>query len=140
MKNQAYYSAIHQLITAGHWITDSVSSQLKPHDISEPQYNVLRVLKAANNKPMAVEQISQQMVQRSSNVTRIIDKLVAKGMATRQECQTNRRKMDIGLTAQGSDFLEMLDREVAEFHKPLINKLNTEELVTLARLIQKLRK
>lgn len=140
MKKQAYNSAIHQVITAGHWITDSVSTQLKPNGTSEPQYNVLRVLNAAKNQPLTVEQISQKMVQRSSNVTRIIDKLVDKGLVSRQECTTNRRKMDIGITASGSDFLAQLDKQVEAFHDPLRNKLTKEELITLARLVQKLRK
>jgi len=140
MKKQAYYSAIIQVIKAGHWITDSVSAQLKPHGVSEPQYNVLRVLNAAKDQPLTVEQISQQMVQRSSNVTRIIDKLVDKGLVSRQECTTNRRKMDIGITAAGMNFLAQLDKQVEAFHDPLLNKLSKEELITLARLIQKLRK
>lgn len=140
MSNQEYFSAIHQIIKTGHWITDSVSSELKVFDISEPQYNVLRTLNAQKGNPLTVEQIGRQMIQRSSNVTRIIDKLMSKGFVSRQECPTNRRKMDIHITSAGSLFLKQLDAKVDQWHQPMFDKLSVEELQTLTQLIRKLRK
>lgn len=140
MSKQIYFSTIHQIIKTGHWITDSVSSELKPFDISEPQYNVLRTLSSQKDQPLTVEQIGKQMIQRSSNVTRIIDKLLSKRLVSRKECPTNRRKMDIMITPAGSSFLGQLDAKLAEWHSPLLDKLSDEELKTLTQLIRKLRK
>ncbi len=137
--NEAYFQAIYQIITTGHWITDQVSKELKEFGITEPQFNVLRILKGAKGEPITVQQILGKMVQRSSNITRIVDKLLTKGFAERRECPTNRRKMDITITPSGLEILERLNKKVADFHQPFLDKLSTEELETLKYLILKLK-
>ena len=137
--NKAYYPAVYEIITTGHWLTDEVSKALKVFGISEPQYNVLRILRSANGRPITVGQILNRMVQRSSNITRIVDKLVAKNLALREECPTNRRKMDIKITDTGLELLRHLDKNVQDFHEPFYDKLSYEELITLKALIQKLK-
>ncbi len=134
-----YLQAVHQIIETGHWITDQVSKELREFDSTEPQYNVLRILSERNNKPTTVCEIQNQMVQRSSNVTRIIDRLLSKGLVERKECPANRRKMDITLTKEGKQFLTKLDRKVMTFHSPMSNKLSDQELKQLRNLILKLK-
>jgi DNA-binding MarR family transcriptional regulator len=136
---ETYYQTIYQIICTGHWITDRVNQELKELGTTEPQYNVLRTLKAANGKPITVQQILDKMVQRSSNVTRIVDKLISKGLVERKECPTNRRKMDITITKQGLSFLQKLDKKVDAFNQPLMENLNETELKTLKKLILKLK-
>jgi len=136
---KTYFRAIHQIITTGHWITDQVSLELKEFDITEPQYNVLKSLKEANGSPLTVQQILDKMVQRSSNITRIVDKLIAKGLVQRKECSTNRRKMDITIKDEGLNLLKKLDAKVVAFHKPLTKNLTEEEEILLKDLIIKLR-
>lgn len=137
--NKAYYTAMHAIIVAGHRITDEITRALKEDDISEPQYNVLRILRSANGKPVSVGTIQAGMVQRSSNVTRIVDKLMAKKLVVREECSTNRRKKDIAITQKGIDLLARLDEKVHAYHKPYSGKLSAEELNTLEALIKRLR-
>ena len=138
--NEEYFQMIYQIIRTGHWITDQISKELKEYGITEPQYNVLRILKGAKGKPVAVQQILEGMVQRSSNITRIVDKLIVKGYVERKECPTNRRKMDITIRKAGLDVLKKLDKKVHQFHSPLMTKLNQEEINTLKHLIIKLTK
>ena len=137
--NEKYFQTIYQIITTGHWITDQVSIALKEFQITEPQYNVLRTLRAAKGKPLTVQKILEKMVQRSSNITRIVDKLLKKGYVDRKECPSNRRKMDITITETGLKILIQLDKKVAIFHEPLFHNLNTDELATLRNLIIKLK-
>lgn len=137
--NKEYYAAMHEIIKAGHWITDSVSKELKEYDIYEPQYNVLRILRGANRKPVSVNTILSKMVQRSSNVTRIVDKLTQKGLVGRRLCDKDRRKMDIIITPSGIALLKKLDIIIEAFHKPYSKRLTLEEAKTLKHLIQKLR-
>ncbi len=137
--NKMYFQAVYEIITTGHWITDEVTRALKEYGVTEPQYNVLRILKGAKGKPVTVGGILDNMVQRSSNITRIVDKLVAKNLAKRTECPTNRRKMDIVITPSGVNMLAKLDKKVQAFHKPYFNKLSAEELTVLKNLIQKLK-
>ncbi len=135
----SYFKTVHEIIRTGHWITDSISKELKEFGIYEPQYNVLRILREAKGEPISVNTILEQMVQRSSNVTRIVDKLTAKGLVERKLSDKDRRKMDILITNEGKTFLKKLDDKVYQFHKPMMNNLNTEEKETLRRLIKKLK-
>ncbi len=134
-----YLEAIFEIIKTGHWITDSVSRELREYDIYEPQFNVLRILRGAQGKPVSVNTILENMVQRSSNVTRIVDKLETKGLVERTLCSYDRRKMDIIITNKGLELLKILDKKVEDFHKPMIDNLNTKELETLTQLIKKLK-
>lgn len=134
-----YFSAIFQIISTGHWITDQVTKELKEFDISEPQFNVLRILKGSIGTPLTVESIQKRMIQKSSNITRIIDKLLSKGFVERKECVENRRKMDITITKNGIKQLEVLSKRVQSLHQPMMNNLNPDELKTLSNLIIKLK-
>ena len=133
-----YFRAIYQLIRTGHWITDQVSIALKEYGSTEPQYNVLKTLDAADGRAISVQEILEKMVQRNSNITRIVDKLIAKGYVERKECPTNRRKMDITITQEGKKFLVTLNDKVSELHRPLMKNLSADELDTLRKLIKKL--
>ena len=139
IKNYNYLQAIHQIIKTGHWITDQVGIELRDFEISEPQYNVLKILNGRKGQPITVQGIQSQMVQRTSNVTRIVDKLIAKGLVNRIECPANRRKMDVTITSQGEEFLKPLDKIVLRFHQPMAANLSTEEAQTLTKLIIKLK-
>jgi len=134
-----FFEAIYEIIRTGHWITDSVSKELKEYDIYEPQFNVLRILRGAKKKPISVNAILERMVQRSSNVTRIVDKLETKGLVERTLCPEDRRKMDIIITDKGLELLKKLDKKVEDFHKPMMNNLSQKEAETLKRLIKKLK-
>ncbi len=135
--NESYLNTTLELIKTGHWLTDSVSKELKEYDIYEPQFNVLRILKGAKRTPLSVNTILDRMLQKSSNVTRIIDKLESKGLVERTLCPKDRRKMDIILTSKGSDLLKILNKKVKKFHHSLENNLNQKELETLYSLIIK---
>ncbi len=136
--NELHYRALHGLIRAGHRVTDEVSIRLKVLGATEPQYNVLRILNGAKGKPLSVQEISERMVQRSSNVTRIIDKLVAQNRVVRQECPENRRKMDIVITKVGQAYLKKLDKVVVAYHQEFDGRLDTAEYEQLVTLLNKL--
>lgn len=137
-KESHFFKALLQIIQTGHCITDQVSQELKEFDISEPQYNVLRILRGRKGVPASVRGIQKDMIQRSSNVTRIIDKLQQKDLVVRSECSANRRKMDVTITKKGLGFLNQLDLKVQALHRPLIKNLSQSELKKLSHLIQKL--
>jgi len=138
-QDKTYIAAVFELIKTGHWITDQVNSLLKGQGISEPQYNVLRILKGQKGTPITVQEILEKMIQRSSNVTRIIDKLIDKNYVQRKECPTNRRKMDITITKDGLTLLEQLDEVVIGFHEPMANNITVEDAKQLKELILKLK-
>lgn len=101
-----YFQTIHQIIQTGHWITEQLSKELKEFDITEPQYNVLRSLKVADGQPLTVQELQSKMVQHSSDITRIIDKLLKKNCVERKKSPTNSRKTDITITKTGLEQLK----------------------------------
>jgi len=132
-----YLRVVYQLITMGHLITDEVNRAMKEFGMTEPQYNVLKILWAAKGKPLTVQQVQQGMVQQGSNVTRIIDKLQSKSLVERKECLSNRRKMDLTLTKKGAKTLEKLDQQVNRLHYPRVKNLSKRELTQLTKLLIK---
>ena len=85
---------------------------LKPHGVTPPQYNVLRILRGQKGRPIAVHSLATRMVDPSSNTSRIVDKLVDKGWADRRVCPADRRRADVSITASGMILLDNLDAPV----------------------------
>ena len=93
-------------------------SLLKPFDVTPEQFNILRILRGQKGKPLPLRAISIRMIDRSSNTSRLIDKLVDKGHVVRESCPRDRRKVDIALTSQGMAFTQelsnILDAELSQ--------------------------
>lgn len=136
--NENYLKVITTVIQKGHWLTDNVSAELKEYEISEPQFNVLRILRGAKGEPLTVQEISNRMLKRSSNITRLIDKLLKRNLVVRKECETNRRKMDIIITSEGLQLLKKLDKKLEHFHKQFETDLSDRDLKKLSGLLDRI--
>ena len=90
---------------------------LKPHGITPEQFNILRILRGQRGKPIALRDISNRMIDKNSNTSRLVDKLLTKGLVQREACPDDRRRVDIVLTASGQQLTELLknimDREIS---------------------------
>ena len=93
---------------------DRFQEIMKPYDLSNEQYNVLRILRGQKGKPVNMSDIQERMIAKNSNTTRLIDKLLLKEMVTRKECPANRRKIEILITDKGLDVLAKLDPLIIE--------------------------
>ena len=120
-------------------LTDNFNEILKPYDISGEQYNVLRILRGQKGNPANMCLIQERMLARTSNTTRLVDKLLLKNFVTRNVCPENRRKIEVQITQKGLDILTELDPKVAEHDQLFSKKLNTEELEQLNYLLEKYR-
>jgi DNA-binding MarR family transcriptional regulator len=120
-------------------ITDNFNEILKPYDISGEQYNVLRILRGQKGNPANMCVIQERMLAKTSNTTRLVDKLLLKHFVTRNVCPENRRKIEVQITQKGLDILAELDPKVIEHEYFFSNKLNSEELVQLNHLLEKYR-
>lgn len=83
--------------------------------------------------------IQERMIAKTSNTTRLVDKLLAKEMVTRNVCPANKRKMEVTITEKGLKTLEILDPIVIEFENLYTKNLTQEELETLNQLLEKFR-
>tara|TARA_R110000868_G_scaffold121097_8_gene321379 strand:- start:676 stop:1131 length:456 start_codon:yes stop_codon:yes gene_type:complete len=112
---------------------------LKPYDLSGEQYNVLRILRGQKGNPANMCVIQERMIAKTSNTTRLVDKLLLKNLVTRNVCPENRRKIEVMITQKGLDVLTELDPKVIEHEKYFSQNLNTEELELLNELLEKYR-
>lgn len=134
-----YARAIADIIYSGNWILNKISDILKPHDLTEPQYNVLRILRGQQGNSMNLYEIQDRMIQKMSNVSRLIDKLLDKELVSRTECPQNRRRVDIKITDKGLDLLVVLDPVFTNCFNDIRQNLNVEEVEQLMHLLDKMR-
>jgi DNA-binding MarR family transcriptional regulator len=111
------------------------SSFLKPFNISEQQYNILRILRGAGKK-LKVNVVKQRMIQKSPNSTRLMDKLCDKGLIDRTRCDEDRRVVYVEITKKGLGLLSKI--KMNEFDA-LMNKISEKEAKQLNKLLDKLR-
>lgn len=127
-------SVIH-LILVSNRISEAVSHALKPFGVSPQQFNVLRILRGQKGRPANLNTLSERMVSRMSNTTRLVDKLLEKGYVSRTVCPSNRRKVEILLTEAGAVALRNMDRVVNEAEEKLMQPLADADLRKLNALL-----
>lgn len=120
-------------------ITENFNEILKPYEISGEQYNVLRILRGQKGNPANMCMIQERMLAKTSNTTRLVDKLLLKNLVTRNVCPENRRKIEVLITQKGLDILTEIDPKVVEHENFFSNKLNSDELEQLNNLLEKYR-
>jgi len=130
-------AAINMVFTNA-WINSQMKSALKTYKVSPQQYYVLRILRGVFPEKVSSGHIKERMVDKESNITRLVDKLIEKKYVLRNTCPENRRKIDIAITEAGLDNLKVMDEMVNKIDD-IFNKLDNNELVELNRLLEKLR-
>ncbi len=111
------------------------AAMLRPYGISEPQYNILRILRGAG-KAITINQVKERMVQRSPNSTRLMDKLCEKNLISRSRCEQDRRVVYVKIEGKGLDLLKKISFDEFEKH---MNRLSDEEAQHLNLLLDKIR-
>lgn len=116
----------------------SVAAALKPLGITAEQYNVMRILKGSSPKAMCVKEIAGRLIERSSNVPRILDRLQLKGYITRERSENDGRETLIELTEKGANLLAKANLSVGELDVDLV-QLTENEAMLLNELLDKSR-
>ncbi len=136
-KNPIQKAVVNLLFTSS-WFNALHQAELKPHKISPEQYNILRILRGSYPEPLTVKSLMERMIDRMSNASRLVDKLVKRNLVKRTTCSSDRRAVDVVITGEGLRFLEDIEQR-----KRLIHKLNLaltdEEANQLSDLLDKLR-
>ncbi|MGY6648641.1 MarR family winged helix-turn-helix transcriptional regulator [Wenyingzhuangia sp. IMCC45574] len=110
-------------------------SVLKPHGISNAQYNILRILRGAK-KPITMNVVKERMIEKSPNATRLADKLCEKELIERVRCDKDRRAVYVSITQKGLDVLQEISFDSLD---ELMENLNEDEYKVLNSLLDKLR-
>jgi DNA-binding MarR family transcriptional regulator len=135
-----YSRAYLNIMYTGTWMVSRINQVLKPFDLSEPQYNVLRILRGQHSEAMPLYEIQDRMIQKMSNVSRLIDKLLDKGLVVRKECRDNRRKVDIMITKKGLDMLDEVDPDLTRLFDAMAKNLKKDDARLLSDMLDELRK
>jgi MarR family 2-MHQ and catechol resistance regulon transcriptional repressor len=117
------------------WLDQIGNRLLKPHNISEQQYNILRILRGASKEIMVAE-VKERMIQKSPNTTRLMDKLCEKKLIERSRCENDRRVVFVKISKKGLDLIEKIN--LTEFDTYL-NRLTEGEAKMLNELLDKIR-
>lgn len=136
--NSVYHKASINILFTASWLSTQTARILKPYSITPQQYNVLRILRGQNPNPASVGLIQERMLDKSSNASRLVDKLLEKKLIERKTCPEDRRQVDIRITQKGLDTLTELDGLIQNMEKNFM-KLNEKEAADLSDLLDKLR-
>ena len=120
-------------------IAEQFNELLKPFDLSAEQFNVLRILRGQKGNPVNMCTIQERMIAKTSNTTRLVDKLLLKELVLREICPQNGRKMEKTMTLKGMELLQQLDPLVEAQEKKFGNNLSEKELAQLNTLLEKFR-
>lgn len=127
--------ALLNVIYTANWITSYQNEFFKDFSISPQQYNILRILRGAG-EPLKVQTIKNRMLERSPNVTRLMDKLCIKNLIERIPSQSDRRVVKIAITKEGEDLLNAIPNDL---NAKLLKNLNEKEAEQLSELLDKMR-
>jgi DNA-binding MarR family transcriptional regulator len=133
-----YHKLFINLTYTNNWLFDIHTKYFKGFGITPQQYNVLRILKGQYPNPASVNMVLERMLDKSSNITRLVDKLVTKGYVTRCENKHNRRMQELRITEIGLDFMKNCQPE-NDKTLDIIKKLTVEEAEVMNNLLDKLR-
>ncbi len=133
-----FHKAILNLIYTGNWISAHHKKFFSKYDLSNEQYNVLRILRGQIPNPSTIQLINERMLDKASNVSRLVEKLKSKALISRIEAKNDRRQVDVKITQKGLDLLLIMDKELEEIQKTL-NTISNEEAVQLNTILDKLR-
>jgi DNA-binding MarR family transcriptional regulator len=127
------------ILFSAYWVRNCINTSLRPFALTTEQYNVLRIVRGKHPEGIRVKDITVRMLERNSNTTRIIDRLVVKGLLTRQTAERDGRERLILLTGKGAELLASVDTHWHEHSPHKAPKLSEEETVMLNLLLDKMR-
>jgi DNA-binding MarR family transcriptional regulator len=127
------------LLRTADLVRRAVSQAVETHDITLQQYNVLRILRGAGEKGLPTLEIADRMIEHAPGVTRLLDRLEAKGLVRRERCREDRRQVLCWLTPAGLELVERLDEPVDKADVEAVAQLTPEDQEKLLRLLDAVR-
>lgn len=134
-----YQKAYLNLLFTANFLSMPVNKALKAFDLTNSQFNVLRILRGQKGQPISAMHIQERMIYPNSNVTRILDKLEEKGLIECTACPENRRKNNVSITPMGLQLLEKTDRVPLAAYNQMHEVVSREDANELNRILDKLR-
>lgn len=132
-----YQRVMINMIYTYNWLMENTRNFMDQYDLTPQQFNILRILRGAG-EPLSTLQIRQRMLDKMSDTSRIVDRLVKKELVRKVTCPTDRRLVDCTITEKGQELLARMDAHEDEFDA-ILNQLSPEEARQLSGLLDKMR-
>lgn len=133
----AHQKAVINLVYTVNWVQGKHQKLFKSFNITPQQFNILRILKGQHPNSTSATEIKARMLDKNSDVSRLLDRLVTKNVITKKACPTDKRAFDVNLTEAGLELLRTLDKKQSELDNIL--NLSEEEAYQLSDLLDKSR-
>lgn len=134
----AHQKASINLIYTLSWMKDKLKNIFEAEDITSQQFNILRILRGSFPQPLSTLQIRERMLEKMSDTSRIVDRLIAKGLVKKVVCKNDRRLVDVVITEKGKKLLERLDARQDEIDG-ILGNLSEKDANILSDLLDKIR-
>ncbi len=135
-KNE-HQKAMVNLIFTCNWTTEQLKQLFEEEGLTMQQFNILRILRGSLT-PLSTLQIRERMLDKMSDSSRIVDRLIIKGLVKKITCKTDKRLVDVTITSKGLKILEKLDAQEDKMEN-IVNALTKNEAETLNHLLDKIR-
>jgi len=136
-RNPYQKAVVNLLFTAG-WLKERTRAIFDPEGITPQQFNILRILRGSHPKPLSTQAIRDRMLEKMSDTSRIVDRLLVKGLVKKVTCPSDRRLVDIQITEKGRKMLERIDLLEDEMDE-IVKGLSEKEAERLNQLLDKIR-
>jgi DNA-binding MarR family transcriptional regulator len=132
------HKAILNILYTYGWIIEKIKHFLSKEDITHQQFNILRILRGAAPEPLSTLQIRERMLDKMSDTSRIVDRMVTKGLVKKTVCSKDKRLVDVTITEKGQKLLKRLDLE-QDHMEEIMQTLSDSDAVQISNLLEKLR-
>jgi DNA-binding MarR family transcriptional regulator len=120
-------------------LSQEMGELLRRHELTSPQYNVLRILRGAGERGLTASDIGDRMITRDPDVTRLVDRLEKRGLVERWRCNEDRRVVWTRISPAGTTLIEPLDPQIDALHRSQLQHLGDDKLRTLVSLLEEAR-
>ena len=128
------------IIRTAEWIGSAMAETFKPYGLTRTQYNALRILRGAGPGGLQCNEIGERMITKESDITRLLDRLEARGLISRERQAENRRVVLTTITAEGRKLVDSMDADVSAANNEIAKGLNKTEITALIRALEKIRR
>jgi DNA-binding MarR family transcriptional regulator len=133
-----HQKAVLNLLYTANWIQNKQRELFEPYGITNQQYNILRILRGQYPKSISGAEIKSRMLDKNSDVSRLLDRLIAKNLVVKTQCPEDKRASNVSINNSGLELLQNLDTEINNLDQQLIT-LSKEEAIQLSSLLDKCR-
>ena len=137
--NNEHQKLVVNILFTSNWLNRLHNQIMKPHGITTQQYNILRILRGQHPQPATIRLLTERMLDKMSNASRLVEKLRQKGLLERDTCPGDRRQVNVVINEKGLAFLKGVDSSMQSIEQELQHRIGSEDAKEVNRILDLLR-